>query len=116
MMSTLTLDMPEDLLRKVSHFATSRGKTVSQYVIESLERDITEASPLTSEYGTLEEIHAALYGPTRSNKESFALFRERYNLPDLSHFSSEEIADQADAIVAHLSPERIAELERAGIL
>jgi hypothetical protein len=115
-MSTLTLNLPEALLREANRFVTARGKTLSQYMIESLERDITEASPPASEYGTPEEIHAALHSPTRPNKESFALSREKYNLPDLSHLTSEEIADQADAIVARLSPERVAELEREGIL
>ncbi len=115
-MLTPTLEVPEALLRKADRFALSQNKTLSQYVIEFLERSVEEIPPV-SEYGTPEEIHASLPGPTRTAKESDAIFRKKYNIPDeLFRLTPDELADRADATIASFSPEKIAELERMGIL
>ena len=115
-MSTPVLDVPEALLRKADRFAMSQNKTLSEFVIEFLEQSVEE-KPLVSEYGTPEEIHAALHGPTRTAKESDAVFRKKYNIPDeLYHLSPGELAEQMDAIIEGYGPEKRAELERLGLL
>ncbi len=62
------------------------------------------------------EAQAILNGPFRSMEESRAAFREKFNIPDLSHLSDEEIQTRLDAEFATFSPEKIAELQRLGLV
>lgn len=62
------------------------------------------------------EAQAILNGPRRPLAESSAAFRLKYNIPDLSHLTHDEIADDAEHIVAALNPQIRAELEQDGWL
>ena len=62
------------------------------------------------------EAQAILNGPFHTMEESRTAFREKFNVPDLSHLSDEEMQARLDAEFATFSPEKIAELERLGLL
>jgi len=60
------------------------------------------------------EMQAMLDGPRHSFEESHARMRQKFGFPDLSHLTADELADQAEATLAELPPEKIAEAQRLG--
>ena len=62
------------------------------------------------------EMQTMLDGPRHSHETSMAEMRRKYNLPDLSHLSHDELVEQAEAALAALPPEKIAEAERLGLI
>lgn len=59
---------------------------------------------------------AVLKAPRQTVSESFAAMREKYAIPNLLHLSAKEIEEQAQAALANVSADRIAEAERQGLL
>lgn len=62
------------------------------------------------------EMQAMLDGPHRPHTESMAEMRRKYDLPERTHLTHEELEEQGDAILASLPPERIVEAERLGLI
>jgi len=62
------------------------------------------------------EMQAMLDGPWHPFEESHARMRQKFGFPDLSHLTDEELADQAEATLAELPPEKIAEAQRLGLI
>ncbi len=62
------------------------------------------------------EAQAILNGPRRPFAEAEADFRRRHHLPNPSGLTHEELIEQAEAALAALPPERIAEAERLGLI
>ena len=62
------------------------------------------------------EAQAILNGPRRSLAESSAAFQLKYNIPDLSHLTHEQLIEEGEAILASLPPDKIAEAERLGLI
>ena len=62
------------------------------------------------------EAQAILNGPFRSAAESRAAFSNKFDLSDVPALSDEETQVRLDAEFATFSPEKIAELERLGLL
>jgi hypothetical protein len=68
-------------------------------------------------YGmTLAEARALLSGPARPEAEVARELDQKYQLSDLSHLSDEELAEDAERIVAGMDPAIRAEMERQGLL
>lgn len=62
------------------------------------------------------EAQAILNGPRRPHKEVMAEMRRKYNIPDLSHLSGEELIEDTERLIAAMSPEKRAAMEREGLL
>ena len=62
------------------------------------------------------EMQAMIDGPWHTLEESNERMRRKYNIPDPSHLTREELAEQAEAYLATLPPEKIAEAERLGLI
>ena len=62
------------------------------------------------------EMQAMLDGPRHPFEESHARMRQKFGFPDLSHLSNEELAEQAEATLAEMPAERIAEAQRLGLI
>ena len=58
------------------------------------------------------ELQAMLDGPRHTFAEGTAKLQQKYGFPDLSHLSAEELADRAEATLATLPPEKVAEESR----
>lgn len=61
-------------------------------------------------------MQAMLDGPRHPHGASMAEMRRKYNLPDLSHLTHDELVEQAEAALAALPPEKITEAERLGLI
>ena len=62
------------------------------------------------------EMRAMLDGPWHSIEESLERMRQKFGFPDLSHLTDEELADRAEATLAELPAEKIAEAQRLGLI
>jgi len=62
------------------------------------------------------EMRAMLDGPRRLHADSMAEMRRKYDLPAPSHLTHDELVEQAEAALAALPPEKIAEAERLGLI
>lgn len=62
------------------------------------------------------EMQAMLDGPRHTLAEVDARLRQKYGYPDLSHLTDDELADQAEATLAALPPEKVAEARRLGLM
>lgn len=62
------------------------------------------------------EMQAMLDGPRHTLAEGNARLQQRYGFPDLSHLSNDELADRAEATLATLPPEKVAEARRLGLI
>ncbi len=61
------------------------------------------------------EMRSLLDGPRHTPAEAEDRVRRKYGLPDLSHLTDDELADQAEATLAALPPEKVAEARRLGL-
>ena len=62
------------------------------------------------------EFQAMLDGPRHTPAEAEAKTRQKYGYSDLSHLTDDELLDQAEATLAALPPEKVAEARRLGLL
>ncbi len=62
------------------------------------------------------EMQAMLDGPRRPHADSMAEMRRKYALPAPSHLTHDELVEQAEAALAAMPPEKIAEAERLGLI
>ena len=61
------------------------------------------------------EMRAMLDGPRHTPAEAEERTRRKYGYPDFSHLTDDELADQAEATLAALPPEKVAEARRLGL-
>jgi hypothetical protein len=124
---TFLIDLEPETAAQLRALAAARGEDPNHYaaaalaeaVNRDLERALAEAEARVralDERDKDNEGQALLTGPARPLEESFAATRAKYGIPDLSHLSREELAEQAEAILAALPPEKIAEAERLGLI
>lgn len=94
----ITID--DTLLERLRVAAAAHGQDVNQYatalIAAGIERENTSR---LFDAGAIYNDYAA-----------------KYDLPDLSHLSPEQLDDDTDRIVAVLDPARRAEMERQGLL
>jgi len=109
----LTLDLPADVLAQVQTDARRQNRDAAQVAAERLAEWYAAHQQRVA---GLAEGQALLTGPAHSLDEADERLRRKYNLPDLSHLSREELAEQAETALAALPPEKIAEAERLGLL
>ena len=62
------------------------------------------------------EMQAMLDGPWHPFEESHARMQQKFGFPDLSHLTNEELAEQAEATLAEMPAEKIAEAQRLGLI
>ncbi len=62
------------------------------------------------------EMQAMLDRPRYRHDDSMAEMRRKYNLPNISHLSHDELVEQTKAALAKLPPEKIAEAEHLGLI
>ena len=62
------------------------------------------------------EMQAMLDGPRHTAAEVKERMRLKYGYEDLSHLTRDELMEQAEAALAALPPEKIAEAERLGLI
>jgi len=128
-MTTVTLTLDDELAARLHARAKSWGMDANRYAVAVLadvlareqNNDAPDPAtpPLSSQKITPlspEERHHALYGPGHSLEESSRRLREKYNVPDYSHLTEEELAEQSMRTIAAMTPEQRAELEREGLL
>ena len=110
---TFTIDLEPETLDRLRAVAAARGEDPNRYaaaaIAEKVDREADRAQGLR-------EGRELLSGPARPLAESFAALREKHGLPDLSHLSREQLAEEAEAILASLPPEKVAEAERLGLI
>ena len=112
-MTTLTID--DDLAARLRAVAAARGEDLNQYAVAALaqavERDAAEEAARA-------EARAILNGPFHPFDPDaiYQKYAKQYGLPDLSHLSDEELAEQAEEIIARMDPSVRAEMERQGLL
>jgi predicted transcriptional regulator len=111
---TITLDLSPEQEERLRALATARGQDPNHYaaaaVVAQLDRDAQQWERARA------EAQAILNGPARPQAEVEAVIRAKYGMPDLSHLSRAEIAALAEAALARVDPEKIAEAERQGWL
>lgn len=110
---TITIDLEPETLARLRAVAAQRGQDPNHFaaaaVIEKIDREAERAKGLR-------EGRELLTGPARPLAETFAALREKHGLPNLSHLSREQLAEEAEAILAVLPPEKVAEAERLGLI
>ena len=64
------------------------------------------------------EAQAILNGPTRpfDPEATYRKYKEKYDLPDLSHLSGAALIEDTERLIAALPPEKRAAMEREGLL
>ena len=62
------------------------------------------------------EMQAMLEGPWHPFEEAHERMRQKFGFPDLSHLTDEELAERAEATLAELPTEKIAEAQRLGLI
>ena len=112
-MTTVTID--EELQTRVQAVAPDEDlnglvRAALQDYVERRERLATKQAAARA------EIEAALNGPRRTLAESHAEFRRKHNTPDLSHLTRDELAEDAERIIAAMDPQARAQMEREGLL
>ena len=112
-MTTLTIPVDDDLAARLRAVAAARGEDLNQYAVaalaEAADRDAAEEAARA-------EARAILNGPFHDFAKSAEEMRRKYNLPDLSHLSAEELAEQAEESIARMDPAVRVEMERQGLL
>lgn len=110
---TFTIDLEPETLERLRAVAAARGEDPNRYaaaaVMEKMDREAERAKGLR-------EGQELLTGPARPLAESFAALREKHGLPDLFHRTREQLAEEAEAIIATLPPEKVTEAERLGLI
>lgn len=117
----MPLNLPSDLEARPRVAAEARGEDYSRYAAAVLAAALARDDAATEawERGRA-EAQAILDGPfdlfdptadRRSIKEKYGI-----EIKNLSHFSNEELAVQADAAIAALSPEQRAEAKSVGLI
>jgi hypothetical protein len=117
----MPLNLPSDLEARLRVAAEARGEEYNRYAVAVLADALARDTAATEAWNRARaEAQAILNGPfhpfdpaadRRRIKEKYGI-----EIEDLSHLSREELAAQADATLAALSPEVIAEAERQGLL
>lgn len=138
-MRTLALQVDEAMFESLRAAAEARGQELSHYAVvalaerlkrEDAARDAEANARIDAEQRTWwsslteaqqeavksEARSTVLNGSARSLTEADAAFRGKYNLPDLSHLTRDEITARAEAALDEIAPEKRAEAERQGLL
>ena len=102
---TLILDLPETTLRWLESEAEAKGTDTSSFANDQLAAAQARA-----------EARAILNGPFHTLAEADERFLTKYNLPDLSHLSREQLADRLTDGLAKVDADKLAEAERQGLL
>jgi predicted transcriptional regulator len=108
-MTTVTID--DDLatrLRALRGGGDDFNRLVAEALAETVRRWEWEAAGRA-------EMRAMLDGPRHTPAEADERLRRKYGFPDLSHLTGDELADQAEATLAALPPEKVAEAQRLGL-
>lgn len=116
----LTIELPASVVSALRAKAEAQGRDISSIAAESLVNLYavgTNKPPAPAPLGDQEEIYAALHGPAhRFDPEALRKkYQEKYGVPDLSHLSKEELAEQAEETVSRMEPSRRAEMARLGL-
>jgi predicted Ser/Thr protein kinase len=115
---TITLDLSPEQEEKLRTLATARGQDPNRYaaaaLVAQLDRDAQQWERARAEAQAILNGPFHLFDPAADRRR----IKEKYGieLEDLSHLSREELADRADASLAVLPPEVIAEAKREGLL
>jgi hypothetical protein len=114
-MTTLTLPLDEELAARLRAVAEARGQDPNQYAVAALAQAVDRDA---AEQRQRDEAQAVLNGPFHPfNADAiYWKYAERHGLPDLSELSPEQLAEQAEEIIARMDPAARAEMERQGLL
>jgi len=108
-MTTVTID---DAL--ASHLRTLRGTDdLNAVVAEALAKTVRDWE---REAQGRAEMQAMLDGPRHTLAEVDARIRQKHGYPDLSHLTREQIAEEAEQVIAAMDPQVRTEMEREGWL
>jgi len=104
------IELPDELAERLRVVAEAQDDgDLNRYAVAALWEAADRAEGLR-------EGQALLTGPAHSLDEADERFRRKYNLPDLSHLSREELAAEAEAALARADPKKVAEAERLGLI
>jgi uncharacterized protein YciI len=113
MTHTIELSLSPDVEALLLQDAETQGRDLSAVAADRIAERYAELARLAQGRA---EGQVLLTGPAHSLDEADERLRAKYNLPDLSHMSRQELAEQADAILTTLPPEKVAEAERLGLI
>lgn len=108
-MTTVTID--DELatrLRALRDGSDDFNRVVAEALAETVRRWEWEAAGRA-------EMRAMLDGPHHTSAEADERLRRKYGCPDLSHLTADELADRAEATLAELPSEKVAEARRLGL-
>ncbi len=109
-MTTVTID--DELaarLRALRDGSESFNQVVARALAETVRRWEWEAAGRS-------EMRAMLDGPRHTPAEAEERTRLKYGYPDFSRLTDDELADQAEATLAALPAEKVAEARRLGLI
>ena len=117
-MKTLTISLDDALAAQLAQAAHARGQDPNSYAVAVL------ADALARDQGVETERHAAvrseaqgiLNGPFHDAATSFERVHRKHNISDLSRLSADELAGEAERILAEMEPATRARMEREGLL
>jgi hypothetical protein len=117
----LTIELPVSVVSALRAEAEAQGRDISSVAADRLTNSYAVATnePLgLTALGDPDVTHAALHGPARRFNPAVIRkeYQEKYGVPDLSHLSREELAEQADEIIAQMEPSKRANMERLGLI
>jgi hypothetical protein len=113
-MTTVTID---DGLMEYFRAVVGPEEDVNAFTSEALRALLAQRARDSARWQAARtEAQAILSGPRHTLEEVNARVREKYNFPDLSHMTREELADDAERIIAAMDPDVRAAMEREGLL
>ncbi len=117
----MPLNLPSDLEARLRVAAEARGEDFNHFAVAVLADALARDAAATEAWERARaETQAILNGPfhTFDPAADRQRIKEKYGieLEDLSHLSREELAERAEATLAALSPEKVAEAERLGLI
>ena len=109
-MTTVTID---DELATRLRALRGGGEDINQVVARALAETVRRWE---WEAAGRAEMQAMLDGPRHTPAEADERTRRKYGYPDFSNLTDDELADQAEATLAALPPEKVAEAQRLGLV
>lgn len=115
-MTTVTLD---DALRERIQAVAAPEEDLDTFIAlaaqEMIARRERQAARTRAEQA---QAQAILNGPYRTfdPEGTYRHYQQKYDLPDLSHLTGDELITDTERLIAAMSPEKRAALEREGLL
>ncbi len=109
----MTVVAIDDELAARLHALRGGSESFSQVVARALAETVRR---LEWEAAGRSEMRAMLNGPRHMPAEAEERTRRKYGYPNFSHLTDDELADQAEATLAALPPEKVAEARRLGLV